>query len=790
MADNKDKIVPVDSRTMYIQDMGRYSLYVLYNRYVPDIRDGLKPVQRRILTSMFYDIHCVSLNSKRKSANTVGSVMGKYHPHSDASIYGAFKPLANWFECKVPLISYDSNSGSIQGGEHAAMRYTETYMSKFAVENVIGELAESKSVVDWSSTFDNHNMEPDFLPVKVPLLLVNGIFAIAIGSKVESASHSLNDVIDATLTLLHNPNAEIVLIPDPCMKCEIVDTDWKKISESGFGYYVCRGIIDIEPGDKGGYNLVVRSTPDSIWWDGIYAKINELISAKKILGIDGIKDYSTQDELCIKILLKKGIDPNYMKQLLYKTTSLQVTKRINLQVIDGLEIKNVSYKEYILHFLETRRNTKFRLYNYKVSKCKTRAHQVDAFIKLLKSGDIENIIHQIRTRKSGDENALIEWLIKKLNITDLQASFIIHTEIGRLSVSHLKKYEEEQKALFEKIDYYCNIIANPKLIDKEIEEELLEIKRNYGKPRQSIIISESQASDIPEGQFKVVVTEQNYIKKLNINDPIKTAKGDSPKTIIMGDNSKDIILFDDMGKVFKLPIHKIPLSDKNSIGMDIRLLLKKCTSNIITIMYAPDIEAVNNKKRTKFYCITVSKRGMIKKMDLDDIINSTLSGIIYAKLAQGDQIADVIVSNGLADVVVYTKSKVCRFNMNNIPHLKRSTIGNQSIKSKDDVIGMSIIAPNNSNLAIITTGGKINKISNEILPLSARSRAGSSVIKLAKGDVIKCIYGCNEDDVITLVRADEVINVNVKDISIGSTISQGVKVCKDGVIKCSIGKIF
>jgi DNA gyrase subunit A len=231
----KDNIIPVDLRKQYLSNMARYSLYVLFERFVPDVNDGLKPVQRRTLYCMLNDVKCTSKVSKRKSANTVGAVIASYHPHGDTSVYDAMKCLTNWFEIKVPLINYDSNSGSLQGGPQAAMRYTESYLSKFTMDVIMADLIESRQCVDWSKTFDNHTEEPMCLPVRVPLLLVNGTFGICIGRRIEVPKHSLNDVIDATLAVLHNPNAKVALIPDPCQKCEVVDTDWKKISNMGFG---------------------------------------------------------------------------------------------------------------------------------------------------------------------------------------------------------------------------------------------------------------------------------------------------------------------------------------------------------------------------------------------------------------------------------------------------------------------------------------------------------------------------------------------------------------------------
>lgn len=782
-----DNIIQIDSRKAYMENMARYSLYILYDRYTPDIRDGLKPGQRRTLYTMWNDVGAVSIATKRKSANTAGIVIGKYHPHNQEAIYGSMKALTNWFEIKVPLINYDSNSGSIQGGPQAAARYTESYLSKFTLDCVIGDLQEVRDVVDWQKTFDNHTVEPECLPVKVPLLLVNGCFGIAIGSRIESPKHSLNDVIDATIAVLHDPKAKVVLIPDPCQKCEVIDTDWKKISNTGYGYYIERGIVEIEHTKNGTDILHIKSTPDLIFYDSIAEKIEDLIKDKKLIQIADIQDHSTEFGLDIHIILKKGSDPNYVKQVLYKNTSLQDTKRVNMQVINETDVSRISYKAYISYFLEFRRSVKFRLYNFRLQKAETRLHELETYIKILESGDVENIIRMIRNQASMDEGYLIEWLMKKLKITDLQAKFILRTQIGRLSKGNLNKYKEEQSKLFADVTNYINIITNEKLIDQEIEQELLDIKAKYGKPRQSILISESEASDIPEGEFKIVITEQNFIKKLQINEPIKVIKGDNPKCVIIADNSKDILLFDQMGKVFRLPVHKIAFTDKNSPGLDIRLILKKLTSNIISVMYLPIIEHLQNKG-SKYFIVTVTKNGLIKRMDLDDVVNATPSGIIYSKLNTNDMVCDILIANQKSDVIVYTKSKALRMPIEQIPYLKRSTLGNQAMKTDETIDGISVVTSDTKDVVIVTAKGRFNRISQAAFPRSDRNKAGTKVIKLTKGDYIINIFSCSGNNTIRVVRPDEVLTIQTDDIPIGSSVSQGVKLCKDGIIKAELIK--
>ena len=375
--------------------------------------------------------------------------------------------------------------------------------------------------------------------------------------------------------------------------------------------------------------------------------------------------------------------------------------------------------------------------------------------------------------------------MKKLNITDLQAKFVLNIEIGRLSKGHLNKYKEERDKLQNEVQTYINIITDQQYIDNEIETELLDIKARYGKPRQSILISEATASNIPEGEFKVVLTEQNYFKKMAIEEPIKVFKGDQPKCIITADNSKDLLLFDQMGKVFRLPVNKIAFTDRNSPGIDLRMLIKKATSNIITVMYEPIVDMLNNKQ-SRYFIITVTKGGLIKRMDLADVLSATPSGIIYSKLNQGDQICDTLIANQKSDIVVYTGTKALRFGIDDIPYLKRATLGNLAMKTTEPIDGISVITGDTKEIIIVTAKGRFNKLVPSALPKSNRNKAGTKIIKLSKGDYIKNIFTCNENAVIRITRIDEIINIDTESIPLGSSVSSGVKLCKDGIIKAEL----
>ena len=751
----KDTILKVPVQAQYSANMARYSLYVLFERCVPSIFDGLKPVQRRILYAMWHDIHCTDFSSKRKCAKTVGEVIGSYSPHSQDSTYGAFKPMTNWFEAKTPLITYQGNSGTIQGDPQAAMRYTESYLSKFSMEAVFADLIESKNVVDWNKTFDNYTVEPDALPVKVPLLLINGTFGIAIGRRIEVPPHSLNDVVDATVALLRDPSVNITLIPDPCQKCEIVDTDWAHISNLGFGYFTERGIVEICKDKKTDVTyLNIRSCPDLIWANTVVEHIENLIKEGKLIQISDIQDHSSNDQLDIRIFLKHGADPEYVRQMLYKNTPLQDNKRVNMEVIIDNEVKRVSYKEYLQYFITFRKNVKFRLYNARLQKVNTRLHTIEIFIKILESGEVEEIVHKIRSQNHAEEAKLIEWLMKLLKITDVQAKYILNIEIKRLSKYNLSKYLEEQKTLRALVTEYTNMIAHPELIDREIEKELLDIKAKYGKPRQSIIISEGSANNIPEGIFNTIVYENATIKKMPVTEPIRAIRGIYPQFVINGDNSKDLVIFDSTGKVFRLPIHKIPFSDKSSIGMDIRMLLKKFSSNIISVMYMPFLDTLANNAMPKTYIVSITKNGLIKKIDIADIQVTTTSGVIYSKLNKEDYIVDVGLATDACEIIVYNQQKVLRISMNSVPYLKRATLGNISLKTDTPIEGMSILNTNILTLLVVTARGRIIRVPKEAIPLTVPNRAGTKMLKLPKDDGIISIIGCTPQSAIRIIHTD------------------------------------
>ncbi len=763
------------------EDMQKYAIYVSRYRVIPEYRDGLKPVHRKILWAMYHDEK--TSDKFVKSAAIVGTVLKKYHPHGDSAVYGSMKPLSNWFEIYMPLIDHSGNFGNFQGDGSAHQRYTEAKLSDFATDCVIGELKESNQSVDWVDTYDYRDREPEYLPAKVPLLLINGAFGIGCGVKVEVPRHNINEVIDATLKLIDNPNAKIVLIPDTCMSCEIIDDNFKAISNTGSGNYKVRGIIETTQWHNKPA-LAIRSIPDLVFLNNITEKIEKLMVENKIIQIVDTYEAGSDDDVNLIIELKKGSDPEYVKQVIYKNTEMEKSCRVNLEVLDGINPIRMSYKSYLLGFIEFRKITKFRLYSNRLQSVQTSFHQMDAYVKVLQSGEIDTIINMIKKMTSNDDSYIVEYMIKKIGLTDLQAKFILSRNLRSLSTGSLNQYVQEREELIRKIDMYKTKILDDSIIVQEIKDELIEYKRKYGFPRRSKVISKSEASNIPEGEFKIVVTENNFIKKLQIKDSINL-KNDIAKSVVKVNNTENILIFDELGKVFKLPVHKIAFTDRNSPGIDIRMIIKGLTSNINSILYEPPLVNLA-KSQSKYFIIVLTKNGMIKKMDLDDIIAAPASGIIYVKLEPGDVVQDIMVVNHKSDVIVYSENRALRMACDDISHLKRATKGAKAMASTEEVDGLSLITHNTTDIIVITEKGYINRLSPAVLPCLGRNKTPSKVIKLSKGDKIKSIYGLNIKDSVKIISHSGSIDIAVNDLPEGSSISSGTKILNtrgDSIIK-------
>lgn len=777
----------------YKKDSIEYALEVNRRRQLPDGKDGLKTVQRRILDAMLYEKKCTSRSSKTKSMSVVGATLGKSHPHSDSSVYDAMKPMTNWFETYIPYITGFGSWGSMQGDSAAAARYTECCLSPFAMDVMLGDLRHTKAIIDWLKTFNEENMEPEFLPVSLPVLLINGAFGIGYGMRTDVPVHNINDVIDATVALIKNPNADIVIKPDQCMPCEIVETNWKKICNTGFGSFTVRGKIDIETIGNTSY-LVIKSTPDLVYLNSVVKSIEDMIRQKKIIDIKDMWDESTGDDMETAnmryvIKLKQGVDPNFVKSLIYKNTPMKKTIRVNMECLINYKPVRLSYKAYIKFFIEFRKDTLFRLYCNRLQKVETDYHRTQAFVKLLESGEIDEIIDLIKKRRAGSDAELIETLMNKLKITDMQAGYIINASLKQLSPLYLEKYRKEAASLLALKNEFLDKILNEDKLLEEIQKELLDLKEKYGQPRRCTFIKDA-GNDIPEGEFKVIITENNFIKKIPAGDTFGTFKNDVPKFAITVQNTDNLLIFDDKGKVFNLAVHKIPVCAKNTNGIDVRTMIKTLTSNINCIFSEADIKELS-KCTTKHYIAMVTKFGFIKKMDLEDFVNVPPSGIITIKLDNGDSVVDYKVLHDKLQLILHTKNKALRLTLNEFPHQKRSTKGLRTTSIDSMIEGMNIVSKNTSDIIVLTNTGKVNRVPIQALPVSSRTKAANKVIKLGKGEEIFSIHTCNSHDKMVVTTMNERFTFNVADFKPGSSIATGIKTIalrNDSIVRSEIVK--
>ena len=788
-----EKIKEKDCLESYIEDMVRYSIGVNRRRAIPDIRDSFKPVQRRILYVM--NLLGVVEPKQIKSQKIVGDTMGSYHAHGDSSIYDAMAPMANWFQCKMPLIHPDGNWGNPMGDAPAAQRYTEASLSKFGYHYVLEELKETPNVVDWSKNYDDTKLEPNYLPIQVPLLLINGAYGIGVGMMTEVPTHNFHEVIEATRKLVHcimngqpTSNVDIVLVPDHCLPCKIIDTDWKEICNTGRGTYKVRGEVKIGEFNKHPA-LFVKSLPNRVTTLSVVEKLNEMVEKKELPMVKDILDSSGGGVINIIIQLRPGSDPYYMREVLYKKTKVEETYTVNMEVVSDIDPKRVSYKEYLETFIAQRVITKFRLYCSRMQKIMTRWHQLDTYIKVLESGEIDTIIDRIKKQKTIDDIELIEYLIKRFKFTDLQAKFIIESNLKNLSLARLNKYREEAKDLMKKKDIYEKIIMDEKLILKEIDNELAEADTIYGTPRTCKIIKASDDNNIPKGTFMFVVTENNYLRKISENEKITPVKGDNIKFLMRVDNTDNVLLFDDKGKVFKLPIFKLPISEKGNPGVDVRMIIKGLTSNIISVVHEPFLQKAKKMRGEKVFITIVTENNYIKKLDVDDFLNVPPSGIVYTKLTNDDTVKDIDIISDKLDVIIYSGHKALRVPMSEIPHYKRASQGVLAMNTNDKISGLSVIVPEAEYIIVVTTSGKINKYSISGLERSNRYKAGTKVIKLGKNDSIFSIYGVNDNNILSVTTHNSKIEIPVKDIPVLSSISGGTKMINikgDSIIRTNV----
>jgi len=776
-----ERIIEKDSIQMYEMDQSKYAIVNNRRRMIAEIRDGLIPVQRRILYGAFKK-HLLGPNSNDKSAALIGYIMAELHAHGDSSLYGAVATMAVWYKTKYPLTCGQGNWGNLQGAGPAAMRYTHCSLSNFGYEVMIEELSKSANITDWMETYKrNGSLEPEYLPAKLPILLLNGAFGIGVGLQINIPSFNLIEVADVLHNLLKNPNYKFCLVPDLCQPCTLIGdaSTWQEINEVGRGSFKIRGHIVTEQDKKGDYILRIISLPDNVNTTMVYDKIMKLVEDKQLPMIKDIYNSLEDERPNIIIHLRPGSDPEYVKQALYAKTSVQQTFTVNFEAVsaDGIEIKRFDFRSYLLFFIDHRMTTKFRLYCNLLQQVMTRHHQVDAFVKVLESGEIDNIIAMIKKSK-GDDNDIVEYIIKKCKLTDIQAKFIINVNLSRLSLAHLNGYRAERKDLESKIkEYEAKVTDDGSLIKKEIDEEIQYLAKKYGSPRICDVISEDIDNNIPAGTFKVVITEKNFIRKLVDSDKINIVRKDNPKFICRIDNRESILVFDAKGKCYNIPVNSIPVTDKQAPGTDSRLLVKNLTADIISMIPLSSVETILANKNAKYYFVVLTKSNCIKKLDLEDFTNVNKTGLIYTKLKDDmDEVVSVKLIPASLDICISSGKKALRFSMKDIPVLKRIAGGVKAIDTDEPITGMVELYDQCTDIIVVTRNGKLNRFNAVMLSPHKRASKGSGMCKLDSNDSVLTILGCREQDKVKIITTEEVVEINVTDIKLKSPIAPAQKV--------------
>lgn len=780
-----ERILPVNVIEQTKADMTGYSIYVARRRALPDPRDGLKPVHRKIL----YALWMGGGKNKRtvKTAAVVGDVLKKYHPHGDASVNAAIKPMTNWFEIYKPLVDHQGSFGNMSGDGPAAPRYTEVKLSDYGMNAVIGDLNFSKTATDWQDTYDGTDIEPIYMPSVVPNLLINGSFGIAVGLRTSIPKHNISEVLDMTIKLIKNPNTNVVLIPDDCCGCDIIDADWKKISHTGKGKFKIRANTEITEFNN---HPAIRITalPPMVYLSSIKTKVEKLVDSNALPQVLEIYDKNEIDETNVGIdifnafiVLKKGCDPQYVRDFLYANTDMEKTISVNLEVIFNESPVNLNYKDYLNTFINFRRERKLRTYTNLLMQCKTKAHKLALYIKLMELPipKFNGIMHKIHMQKTTEDEAFINYLVKELNVTPLQAKFVLDIDVRKLSLGYLAKYKEEYNEAIKSANDYYRIVTHPEDIDSIIIDELKEMNKEFGCPRRSKVISQSEAAGIPEGIFKVVVTANGFIKKVDVNDKLGAIRDDKIDFVLTVDNKDDLVIFGKLGKAYKLPVSKVPFGKGSNAGMDIRMVVKKYTGEGIctiipdSLLHSIEEDFKHTKQEGFIYVLTSS--GLFKAMKISEMYNVPLSGLIYAKLNDGDIISDIVCMDPFNQLLLYSHNKILRISGIEAPLLSRTAKGVIAMNSRYPMDGFTCLYPKATDVVVVTSSGKINKIPLNVIPISTRAKAGSSCIKLGKTDSIYKICVCGKNDILHYTTNRSKSAIPIKDIPDGSSVSSGTK---------------
>lgn len=788
------KVEPRDINTEMQESYLDYAMSVIVARALPDVRDGLKPVHRRILYAM-NNIGLRSTAKHRKSATVVGEVLGKYHPHGDTAVYDTIVRMAQDFSLRYVLIDGQGNFGSIDGDNAAAMRYTEIRMAKPS-EEILSDI--EKDTVDFVPNYDGTQKEPVVLPSRLPNLLLNGSEGIAVGMATKIPPHNLSELVDGIVHLIENPEATVSELmkfikgPDFPTGGVIYDNgEIKAAYGTGKGGVVMRAVAEIEE-EKRGFRIIVTEIPYQVNKAGLISKISELVRDKKIVGISDIRDESDRKHAVrIVIELKKDAYPNKILNQLFKLTPMQSSFYMNMiALVDGIHPQVLTLPMILSEFVKHRQEVVRRRTAFELKRAKERAHILEGLLIAL--GKIDAVIKTIK--QSRDQEDAKKNLIKKFRLTEIQALAILAMQLRTLAGLERKKIQDEYDDLKKKIKYLTALLQDPKKILAVVKEELLEIKEKYGDARRTKIIKQdvggfTEEDLIPNEQVVVMLTTGNYIKRVLTSAyraqgrggkgvmGMSTKEEDVVEQMAEAKNHDDILFFTNKGRVFQLKAYEIPAASRIAKGQPVVNVIQLAPEERVTA-FVPVSDVGDDH-----FLVMATKKGTIKKTQVKNFANIRKTGIIAIGLDKDDELNWVKITDGKHNVVIATAlSQAIRFSERELRPMGRSARGVRGIKLRkgDDVIGMDVVIPG-SELVVITENGYGKRTDIDQFAPHHRGgvgiKAGVTTTKTGKTVDVRIIISTN-DDLVVISKQGTIIRTPLKNISKIGRATQGVRIMK------------
>ena len=773
----------------------RYSMSVIIDRALPDVRDGLKPVHRRILYSMNQNGN--RSNAKFvKSARIIGDVMGKYHPHGDSAIYDSMVRLAQDWTMRYTLVQGQGNFGSMDGDPPAAHRYTEARLDKPA-EELLADI--EKETVDFRDNFDGSEQEPMVLPAKLPNLLLNGQVGIAVGMATSIPTHNLGELVDATVELIDNPEATVddllkhVKGPDfPTGAIVYGGAPMWQAYQTGRGSVTIRAVANIEETKRGRHRIVVTEMPYAVNKATLIEKIAELVKEKKITSISDLRDESARGNVRVVIELKKDAYPKKVLNQLYKLTALQTNFHYNmLALVDGKQPRILGLRDILSEFIKHRRSVVRRRTEFELKKAEARAHILEGYKIAL--DHIDEVIKTIRASKTQEEAE--KSLIAKFGLSEIQAKDILAMQLRRLTGLEREAIENELRELLALIEKLKGILADEQEILNIIKNELIEMKEKYGDQRRSKMINHelgkfSDEELIPEEDSVVLLTSENYIKRTLASDYRKQNRGGKGKRgmttketdviehMIPAGTHDWLLFFTNRGRVFRLKAYEVPAASLQAKGVAAVNLLQLQPEEKITAIIKFEKDAKDDG-----YLFMATVKGTIKKTPVKDYANIRTNGLIAIKLDDGDELRWIKRSSGNDDILISTSAgQAIRFNEKDARSMGRAARGVRGVRLRpnDSVVGMDIANDDRTLLVISENGyGKATKISN--FPSHKRGGVGiKAAVVTAKTGPIISVKTIQQDDIEALLVSTQgqTIRVSLKDIPVLGRTTQGVRIMK------------